>query len=89
MVQFYVSSDRPAMSALGHKRTFAVQKVVSALPPKADINRLEVRNSHLVVTGKGGREIGGAGGGATWAHTAQRFNAPQIANSEFPVFCLS
>ena len=25
------------MSALGHKRTFAVQKVMSALPPKADI----------------------------------------------------
>ena len=25
------------MSALGHKRTFAVQKVVSALPPKADM----------------------------------------------------
>ena len=27
------------MSALGHKRTFAVQKGMSALPPKADINR--------------------------------------------------
>ena len=27
------------MSALGHKRTFAVQNVMSALPPKADINR--------------------------------------------------
>jgi hypothetical protein len=26
-----------AMSALGHKRTFAPQKVMSALPPKADI----------------------------------------------------
>ena len=25
------------MSALGHKRTFAVQKVMSALPPKADM----------------------------------------------------
>jgi hypothetical protein len=25
------------MSALGHKRTFAVQYVMSALPPKADI----------------------------------------------------
>ena len=25
------------MSALGHKRTFAVQNVMSALPPKADI----------------------------------------------------
>jgi hypothetical protein len=24
------------MSALGHKRTFAVQALVSALPPKAD-----------------------------------------------------
>ena len=27
------------MSALGQKRTFASQKVVSALPPKADIAR--------------------------------------------------
>ena len=26
------------MSALGHKRTFAVQLGMSALPPKADIN---------------------------------------------------
>ena len=26
------------MSALGHKQTFAVQKVMSALPPKADIS---------------------------------------------------
>src|SRR5262249_49831963 len=25
------------LSALGHKRTFAAQKVMSALPPKADI----------------------------------------------------
>jgi hypothetical protein len=37
MVQFYVSSDRPAMSALGQKQTFAVQKRMSALPPKADM----------------------------------------------------
>jgi hypothetical protein len=28
------------MSALGQKQTFAVQKGVSALPPKADIGRL-------------------------------------------------
>ena len=27
------------MSALGHKRTFAVQNGMSALPPKADIDR--------------------------------------------------
>ncbi|MGA7034523.1 MAG: hypothetical protein WB052_17070, partial [Pseudolabrys sp.] len=26
-----------SMSALGHKRTFAVQYVMSALPPKADM----------------------------------------------------
>ena len=26
-----------AMSALGHKRTFAVQNAMSALPPKADM----------------------------------------------------
>jgi hypothetical protein len=30
---------RDTMSALGHKRTFAVQKVMSGLPPKADIRR--------------------------------------------------
>jgi hypothetical protein len=29
--------DVNAMSALGHKRTFAVQKVMSALTPKADV----------------------------------------------------
>ena len=27
----------PAMSALGQKQTFALQKVMSALPPKADM----------------------------------------------------
>ena len=27
----------PPMSALGHKQTFAVQYVMSALPPKADM----------------------------------------------------
>ena len=27
------------MSALGHKRTFALQNGMSALPPKADIRR--------------------------------------------------
>jgi len=32
------------MSALGHKRTFAVQNVMSALPPKADTRR---RNWHV------------------------------------------
>jgi hypothetical protein len=29
-----------AMSALGQKRTYAVQKGMSALPPKADIARM-------------------------------------------------
>jgi hypothetical protein len=29
----------PLMSALGQKQTFAVQKAMSALPPKADIAR--------------------------------------------------
>jgi hypothetical protein len=32
-----VAND-PSMSALGHKRTFAAQKGMSALPPKADID---------------------------------------------------
>src|SRR5262249_42795090 len=31
------SNPEPLMSALGQKRTFAVQKGMSALPPKADI----------------------------------------------------
>ena len=30
-----------AKSALGHERTFAMQNVVSALPPKADISQHE------------------------------------------------
>jgi hypothetical protein len=30
---------QPSMSALGQKQTFAVQKGMSALPPKADIRR--------------------------------------------------
>jgi hypothetical protein len=29
------------MSALGHKRAFALQKGMSALPPEADIHRNE------------------------------------------------
>jgi hypothetical protein len=29
------------MSALGHKRTFALRQTMSALPPKADIGRRE------------------------------------------------
>ena len=33
-----------AMSALGHKRTCAAQKGMSALPPKADIDQ---RRAHL------------------------------------------
>ena len=37
------------MSALGHKRTFAVQKGMSALPPKADIGwRIEYGSFHLI-----------------------------------------
>ena len=35
------------MSALGHKRTFAVQNDMSALPPKADMNCWR-RNVRLV-----------------------------------------
>ncbi|HMF23613.1 MAG TPA: hypothetical protein VKG24_16005, partial [Pseudolabrys sp.] len=37
-VELYVSSSGRAMSALGQKRTFAVQKGMSALPPKATSN---------------------------------------------------
>ena len=36
------------MSALGQKQTFAVQKVMSALPPKADMcGALAVRTENL------------------------------------------
>jgi hypothetical protein len=31
-------ADAESMSALGHEQTFAPQKVMSALPPKADIS---------------------------------------------------
>ena len=34
---------KTAMSALGQKQTFAVQKGMSALPPKADIHVCSVR----------------------------------------------
>ena len=36
-----------AMSALGHKRTFALQNVMSALPPKADMCSATLRMSAL------------------------------------------
>jgi hypothetical protein len=36
-VSLHGSNPEPLMSALGQKQTFAVQKAVSALPPKADI----------------------------------------------------
>jgi hypothetical protein len=36
----YKQSTNGRMSALGQKQTFAVQNVMSALPPKADIERL-------------------------------------------------
>jgi hypothetical protein len=35
------------MSALGRKRTFAPQKVMSALPPKADIRPLNIIKSNV------------------------------------------
>jgi hypothetical protein len=41
------------MSALGQKPTFAPQKVMSALPPKADIIALPTRD--FSVWGPGGR----------------------------------
>jgi len=37
------------MSALGQKQTFAPQKVMSALPPKADIQE---RERHVCLGGK-------------------------------------
>ena len=38
------------MSASGHKQTFAVQNVMSALPPKADIQRaLEIMGAYDLV----------------------------------------
>ena len=37
------------MSALGHKRTFAVQQGMSALPPKADIGSAMASNGMTFV----------------------------------------
>ena len=42
MRKSYAAAE-PGMSALGQKQTFAVQKVMSALPPKADIQQQHVR----------------------------------------------
>ena len=42
-----------SMSALGHKRTFAVQKGMSALPPIADINPVEHRCSQSPLVSRG------------------------------------
>ena len=36
-VGYWASMTAPLMSALGHKRTFAAQNGMSALPPKADM----------------------------------------------------
>jgi hypothetical protein len=37
MSLYRARASTPQMSALGHQQTFALQKVMSALPPKADI----------------------------------------------------
>ena len=47
------------MSALGHKRTFAVQNAMSALPPKADIPQRGVSPGHAGLICPG-LESGGA-----------------------------
>ena len=39
------------MSALGHKRTYAVQKGMSALPPKADIDWQQTVDVRLKLMG--------------------------------------
>ena len=39
-------AEEPEMSALGHKRTFPVTPVMSALHPKADIGRSGLNVSH-------------------------------------------
>ena len=36
-VSLHGSNPEPLMSALGHKQTCAMQNVMSALPPKADM----------------------------------------------------
>src|SRR5262245_26810159 len=40
------------LSALGQKRTYAVQNAMSALPPKATLNAYEVRDRHAKVVGR-------------------------------------
>jgi hypothetical protein len=57
------------MSALGQKRTFAPQKVMSALPPKADMvfviakSKIKVENFWALV----------------WARSLNRFFNPRIS----------
>jgi hypothetical protein len=41
-VKFLEMLDSKSMSALGHKQTFAAQKVMSALPPKADVRVVKI-----------------------------------------------
>ena len=41
--------ERRVMSLMGHKQTFAVQKGMSALPPKANIQTADHESERLVV----------------------------------------
>ena len=42
------------MSALGHKRTFAVQNGMSALPPIADVRRISLDVRYVPISGPHG-----------------------------------
>ena len=55
------------MSALGQKQTFAVQNVMSALPPKADIDSPDTMLANLNWLG---RALSLAGRYAPWHSTA-------------------
>ena len=45
------------MSALGHKRTFAVQNGMSALPPKADIGIAQINVRFVPIVDINGYEL--------------------------------
>jgi hypothetical protein len=65
------------MSALGHKRTFAVQKGMSALPPKADIREADWHvsrfNQPMKNVGRRGRML--------------KYSGPKITDRAQASFC--
>ena len=68
------------MSALGHKRTYAAQKAMSALPPKADIcgATRDVRFVPIADISRLFDHLVGAGRQGRWHFEAERLRGAQI-----------